>query len=103
MGCVQGSPDVRGRRAAPTGRAAASGATGETVPVEGDVSLVAYDCPDGVAVELYVVDGGGHHWPGAREDPAYAPLAEAIDELGEPSPVSANDLMWSFFARHPRR
>jgi len=79
------------------------GDPGPAVPVEGDVSLVAYDCPNGVAVELYVVDGGGHHWPGAREDPAYAPLAEAIDELGEPSPVSANDLMWSFFARHPRR
>jgi polyhydroxybutyrate depolymerase len=73
------------------------------VPVEGDVELVAYDCPEGVAVDLYVVDGGGHHWPGATEEPAYGPLADALDELGEPSPVSANDLMWAFFARHPRR
>ena len=73
------------------------------VPVEGDVELVAYPCPEGVGVDLYVVDGGGHHWPGAREDPAYGPLADALDELGEPSPVSANDLLWSFFARHPRR
>jgi polyhydroxybutyrate depolymerase len=43
------------------------------------------------AVELYVVDGGRHEWPGAPGGPSGAPEADEI---------SANDLLWDFFERH---
>lgn len=43
-------------------------------------------CDRGTSVELYVVEGGGHSWPGAA--------------VGE---ISATDLMWEFFETHPKR
>jgi polyhydroxybutyrate depolymerase len=43
-------------------------------------------------VELYVIAGGGHTWPG--EEPTY-------DFLGAwTRQISANELMWAFFRRH---
>ncbi len=48
---------------------------------------------DGAEVILYVVSGGGHTWPG-RERP--------IKFLGKSTrDISANDLIWEFFERHP--
>jgi polyhydroxybutyrate depolymerase len=48
---------------------------------------------DGSEVVLVVIDGGGHTWPG-REPPTQV--------LGRSTKnVSANDLMWEFFQRHP--
>ncbi len=57
------------------------------------VRLVRYeDCDRGATVELYVVEGGGHAWPGG----------ECRQDLGCPTQeISANDLMWEFFAAHP--
>ncbi|HEY4309922.1 MAG TPA: PHB depolymerase family esterase [Pirellulales bacterium] len=50
---------------------------------------------DGTEVVLYVVAGGGHTWPG-RES--------RITALGPSTlSISANDLMWEFFVRHPLR
>jgi len=44
-------------------------------------------------VALYVIDGGGHTWPGRQS---------RITTLGRSTlTVSANKLMWDFFARHP--
>lgn len=49
--------------------------------------LVRYTgCDRGTSVELYVVEGGGHTWPGAA-----------------PGEISATDLMWEFFEAHPKR
>ena len=48
----------------------------------GPVRHERYVCPGGRAVELYAIDGVGHAWP--RGD------------------VSATDLMWDFFAAHPK-
>jgi polyhydroxybutyrate depolymerase len=46
----------------------------------------------GAEVVLYVVEGGGHTWPGMPLQPAF---------LGENTMnISANDLMWEFFQRH---
>ncbi len=50
---------------------------------------------DGAEVVLVVIEGGGHTWPG-RRSPA--------NILGRSTlTVSANDLMWDFFQRHPMK
>ena len=61
------------------------------------VELVAHSgCSEGSSVELYVVDGGGHAWPGSDLSAASAsilgPSTEAID---------ATELIWTFFEDHP--
>jgi len=45
------------------------------------------NCKDGSAVELYAVQGGHHMWPGVRISG---------------NSVAATDLMWAFFAAHPK-
>jgi polyhydroxybutyrate depolymerase len=47
----------------------------------------------GSEVVLYVITGGGHTWPG-REPPTKLLGRSTRD-------VSANDLIWEFFERHP--
>ena len=48
---------------------------------------------DGAEVALVVIEGGGHTWPGRRSTAAI---------LGRSTrTVSANDLMWNFFRKHP--
>lgn len=50
----------------------------------------------GAEVVLYVIEGGGHTWPGR--------VPRASRFLGPSTrDISANDLMWEFFQRHPRR
>jgi polyhydroxybutyrate depolymerase len=44
-------------------------------------------CKDGAGVALYTIRGGHHMWPGAR-------LSR--------NDVPATDIMWSFFAAHPK-
>lgn len=50
------------------------------VTVDGAVTTSAAECPNGRAVTLLTVDGGGHEWPGF-----------------------ATDRLWQFFAAHPAR
>jgi polyhydroxybutyrate depolymerase len=53
-------------------------------------------CAKGAAVQLYEVLGEGHEWPGGPTMPA-----AVTDLLGPQSnALSANSLMWSFFAAH---
>ncbi len=53
------------------------------------------DGKDGAEVVLYLIDGGGHSWPGMNTTPAF---------LGKTTMnISANDLMWEFFQKHPRK
>jgi polyhydroxybutyrate depolymerase len=49
----------------------------------------------GAEVSLVVIEGGGHTWPG-RKSPAKA-LGKSATK------VSANDLMWQFFQKHPMK
>ena len=62
--------------------------------IAADVELLA-SCEAG-ATELYVVDGGGHSWPGSEFDRGIAdfvgPTTNSID---------ATELIWTFFRRHP--
>jgi len=49
----------------------------------------------GAEVVLYVIDGGGHTWPG-RQPP--------VRFLGKSTAqISANDLIWEFFRKHPMK
>jgi polyhydroxybutyrate depolymerase len=48
---------------------------------------------EGAEVVLIVIEGGGHTWPG--REPRLASLGKSTRD------ISANDLMWEFFQRHP--
>jgi polyhydroxybutyrate depolymerase len=50
-------------------------------------------CADGSDVDVYVVTDMGHSWPGATGGQLAAPDA----------PLRATDILWEFFAAHPRR
>lgn len=62
----------------------------------GKVALLAWrGCADGSEVAFYVIDGGGHAWPGGERIAAF---------LDAPSQdIDATAVMWQFFADHPRR
>jgi polyhydroxybutyrate depolymerase len=51
------------------------------------------DGREGAEVVLVVIEGGGHAWPGKE------PRVNFLDKSTKS--VSANDLMWDFFERHP--
>ena len=49
-------------------------------------------CRAGTSVDFYIVQGGGHTWPGAQFK--VGPGATTDD-------VSATDAIWKFFQGHP--
>jgi polyhydroxybutyrate depolymerase len=71
-----------------------SPATASTIaPVTTSVA----NCADGRSVELIVVVGAGHQWPGAQSKPA----AERALHLDPPSTaLDATDTIWRFFEAH---
>jgi polyhydroxybutyrate depolymerase len=50
---------------------------------------------DGTEVVLIVIEGGGHTWPG--QEPRLTFLGKSTKN------ISANDLMWEFFEKHPMK
>jgi len=55
-----------------------------------------FDCHDDASVVLVMIEEGGHTWPGSH--------AFKADTFGYTTQeVSANDLMFDFFMRHPRK
>ncbi len=48
---------------------------------------------NGAEVVLYTIDGGGHTWPGQTR--AFQFLGKSTKD------ISANDLIWEFFLKHP--
>ena len=48
---------------------------------------------DGAEVVMVVIEGGGHTWPG--QEPRLRFLGKSTKN------ISANDLMWDFFVKHP--
>jgi len=86
------SPDVE-QATADWATADGCGAAPATTQVTPHVKLEAYGgCSGGVAVRLYVIEGGGHTWPGAAID---VPLGTTTHE------IDATDLIWQFFAAAP--
>jgi polyhydroxybutyrate depolymerase len=72
------------------------GAAPTEQPVADDVTVLSYDCPPGADAELYRVEGGGHSWPGS---PLLANVANVVGRTT--MSISANEVMWDFFERHP--
>jgi polyhydroxybutyrate depolymerase len=87
----------RGIRAAVADWAARNDCEPQPTPkrIEPDVLLETYNgCAAGSSVLLYVVEDGGHTWPGARVD---------VSRFGSTTrTVNATDLMWDFFLAHPK-
>ncbi len=52
-------------------------------------------CANGTAVELYTIIGGKHAWPGSQ-----GPARSGGDEPTQS--ISATQLIWDFFAAHPK-
>jgi polyhydroxybutyrate depolymerase len=50
---------------------------------------------DGAEVVLYVIKGGGHTWPG--QEPPVGFIGKSTKN------ITANDLLWDFFQKHPMR
>jgi polyhydroxybutyrate depolymerase len=51
-------------------------------------------CAPGAAVELYVIEGGGHTWPGSPIDVSSRGLGATTHD------VDATETIWAFFAAH---
>jgi polyhydroxybutyrate depolymerase len=64
--------------------------------VADDVTLQAFPCPAGAETELYVVEGGGHTWPGSDFDLSITSIVGVVTMS-----IDANELMWAFFQAHP--
>ena len=64
--------------------------------VADDVNELVFTCPPGAEAELYVVEGGGHTWPGSDFGD------NIVDIVGyNTHSISANEIMWAFFQAHP--
>jgi polyhydroxybutyrate depolymerase len=50
---------------------------------------------DGAEVVLVIIEGAGHTWPG--QQPAVKFLGKSTRN------VSANEMMWEFFQKHPMK
>jgi polyhydroxybutyrate depolymerase len=64
-------------------------------PLEGTTDRIvhrSYDCPDGADTEFYIVEGGGHSWPGSE-------FSRSIgDTVGHTTfDLDATALGWEFF------
>jgi polyhydroxybutyrate depolymerase len=64
--------------------------------VADDVTELVFPCPPGAETELYVVDGGGHTWPGSDFDDRITSIVGYVTHS-----ISANEIMWAFFQAHP--
>jgi polyhydroxybutyrate depolymerase len=65
-----------------------------TQRIADDVVLESYTgCDADADVQLYVVEGGGHTWPGARDVNLLGTTTHSID---------ATQIVWQFFAAHPK-
>jgi len=61
-----------------------------------DVRALRYSaCREGAEVVLYIIEGGGHTWPGGARLPVWLTGRTCTS-------VDASRLMWDFFQWHPR-
>lgn len=72
------------------------GESRSTTGISDSVTKQSYDGCGTANVILYVIDGGGHTWPGAADH------AGGIGGIGFTThDIDANELIWEFFAAHP--
>jgi polyhydroxybutyrate depolymerase len=50
---------------------------------------------DGAEVVLYVIENGGHTWPGMDKGPPFLGASTMN--------INANEVMWEFFQKHPMK
>lgn len=72
--------------------------TMETISEEGDEIRAIRKSygggKDGAEVVLVVLEEGGHTWPGQKPPVGF---------IGKSAKISANDLLWAFFEKHPMK
>ena len=68
----------------------------KTSNVASGVTLIAYSCPGHATVELYRESGDGHIWAGSE---AMVAIESVVGRTT--FAISADQLMWKFFASHP--
>ncbi|MFQ5495516.1 MAG: alpha/beta hydrolase family esterase [Phycisphaerae bacterium] len=67
-----------------------NGCSDETnVSVAGDVTTTVWACPPGVGVEMKVIAGGSHAWPGSDGFSLSGPVSQALNATSE---------LWGFLA-----
>ncbi len=73
----------------------------ETGYKKGNVRCETYrKCKGGAAVELCIIYGGGHSWPGGMDISSLAPHTFGL--AGDTTPdINASRAMWEFFQKHP--
>ena len=69
-------------------------ATPQPLPARGDVRGLHYNAGTGADVDFYMIDGGGHAWPGSEPIPAWIVGRTSRD-------IDATQVMWDFFQAHP--
>ena len=91
-------PDLRGEGypAAAQARAELNGCEGEGTDTEVTDTVIrrVWDCPEGADTEFWIIEGGGHTWPGSS-------FSANLEKVMGPTEldVSANETMWAFFGR----
>lgn len=67
-----------------------------TARIASDVTRLSYPCPPDTSVVFYVIEGGGHTWPGGTAGIYPASLVGRMT-----TSISADQVMWHFFEAHP--
>jgi polyhydroxybutyrate depolymerase len=63
---------------------------------QGEVRGQGYrDCDQNAEVDFYIIDGGGHSWPGGDPLPEWI-VGHTNDD------INATLTMWNFFKAHPK-
>jgi polyhydroxybutyrate depolymerase len=55
-------------------------------------TLTHYACPDGLAVDYYLVNDNGHAWPGGVQGTRFGDVPTTA--------INATDVIWDFFRQH---
>lgn len=53
-------------------------------------------CQDGIVIHRYIIEGGGHTWPGGSRQ-----LGRLVGKVSEE--INASDEIWKFFATHAKK
>jgi len=65
------------------------------IPTQGEVDRLQYrNCANDSEVDFYIINGGGHSWPGGDPLPRWI-VGKTTDD------INATRLMWDFFQAHP--